>query len=398
VKTWLIDACERAVRTFAGALLAYFGAGTFSLLHANWAGALDVAGGAALASLLMSAVALYPVGAPGTASFTKAVVPAGTPQPASELYGRHADNTPEQPAVTDEPQRTIPEQVIPGKRLGRHVNHDPRSLSYLMPPGATPATAMWTRRVPVFDQGDLGSCTGNAAAGVLGTDPFYAKLPSGLVDDENEAVTLYGAATSLDSYPGSYPPDDTGSDGLSVAKACQKAGLISGYQHITSVAAAQTAIQSGPFIVGVNWYASMDTPDANGLVTVSGSIRGGHEFECHGYDAAADLWWFTNSWGPSWGKDGTFCMSSASFTRLLSEQGDATVFLPVTPSPAPQPPAPVPPGPAPIPVPPTPGPVTPPQPQPTGFPLAAYDAWHLHPRSETKMHAFLKACDAWLGQ
>jgi len=260
-----------------------------------------------------------------------------------EHYSR--TDTQEIPRVTDQPVHRIPEQVVPGKRLGRHVRHDPRSLSYLVPETTTPTTAMWTRRVPVFDQGDTGSCTGNAAAGVLGTDPFYSTLPAGLVDDEGEAVKLYSSATGIDDYPGTYPPDDTGSDGLSVAKACQKAGLISGYQHITSVAAAQTAIKSGPFIVGCNWYTSMDNPNSGGLVTVSGSIRGGHEFECHGYDAEYDRWWFTNSWGTSWGKDGTFCMSSASFARLLSEQGDATVFLPIAAPFPPEPPAPTPPSP-----------------------------------------------------
>lgn len=259
-------------------------------------------------------------------------------------------NLPEEP-VADDAVRRLPEQVISGRRLGRHVRHDPRSLSYLVPETATPTTAMWTRRVPVFDQGDLGSCTGNAAAGVLGTDPFYATLPAGLVDDEGEAVRLYSAATALDDYSGTYPPDDTGSDGLSVAKACQRAGLISGYTHITSVAAAQTAIKTGPFIVGTSWYSSMDEPEADGLVTVGGLVRGGHEYVCDGYDAENDLWWFTNSWGASWGKQGRFCMSSASFARLLAEQGDATVFLPAAAPFPPEPPAPTPdPDPQPAPV------------------------------------------------
>jgi hypothetical protein len=57
-------------------------------------------------------------------------------------------------------------------RLGRHVQHDPRSLRYAH--GVLPKTAIktvdWTRRAPIFDQGQLGSCTGNAAAGLLGTD------------------------------------------------------------------------------------------------------------------------------------------------------------------------------------------------------------------------------------
>jgi hypothetical protein len=40
-----------------------------------------------------------------------------------------------------------------------------------------PQTKVWTRRIPVLDQGDLGSCTGNAATGVLGSEPFYGTLP-----------------------------------------------------------------------------------------------------------------------------------------------------------------------------------------------------------------------------
>ena len=322
-------------------------------------------------------------------------------------YEPHRTDTQEIARMTAPTVQRIPEQIVPGKRLGRHLHHDPRSLSYLVPETTTPTTAMWTRRVPVFDQGDLGSCTGNAAAGVLGTSPFYETLPAGLVDDENEAVKLYSSATALDSYPGAYPPDDTGSDGLSVAKAAQKAGLISGYQHITSVAAAQTAIKTGPFIVGCNWYTSMDNPDANGLVKVSGTVRGGHEFECHGYDATADLWWFTNSWGTSYGKNGTFCMSSASFARLLSEQGDATVFTPVDAPfpPAPQPPAPPaptppePPAPVPTPVPtPTPPEPTPtPTPTPTGFPLTTWDEFAKHPYSRPKERAAIKAVNDWLG-
>ncbi|MFC4587824.1 hypothetical protein [Sphaerisporangium corydalis] len=31
----------------------------------------------------------------------------------------------------------------------------------------------WERALPILDQGDLGSCTGNAAAGALGTAPYW---------------------------------------------------------------------------------------------------------------------------------------------------------------------------------------------------------------------------------
>ena len=236
-------------------------------------------------------------------------------------------------------KRKIAEDVVPGKRLGRHIRHDPRSLRYLVEPKGTVVSARWERRTPVLDQGNLGSCTGNAACGVLGTDPFYGTLRDGQPLDEGEAVALYSEATAVDDYPGAYPPEDTGSDGLSVAKACQDAGLISGYRHITSLAAAQTAIQTGPFIVGSDWYSGMDDPNGSGVVQATGYLRGGHEYECIGYDASADLWELVNSWGTSFGIGGHFFYSSATFTRLLAHDGDATVFVPITsPAPTPTPP------------------------------------------------------------
>lgn len=267
-------------------------------------------------------------------------------------------------------RRHIPETQVAGKPLGRHVEHDSRSLAYQVHPDGTVANVKWARVIEVLDQGDVGSCTGNAATGHLGTQPEDATLvgliAAGLTLDEAEALKLYSAAEVIDG-DGPYPPNDNGSSGLSVAKAAKNAGLISGYKHMTSLAACQTAIQAGPFVVGVNWYTSMDSPDANGLVTVSGTVRGGHEFECIGYNDG--VWEFVNSWGTSFGVQGHFFMSDASLTRLLSEDGDATQFVPLS-APAPVPtPTPVPtPFPQPQPVP-TPDP-TPPTPVPGPDPLA----------------------------
>lgn len=234
----------------------------------------------------------------------------------------------------------LDEQVIEGKRLGRHVNHDPRSLNYQVKPLAALAQSVtWKRDIPVLDQGNLGSCTGNATVGVLGSEPYFATMPSSLTLNEDEAVSLYSLATRLDSYTGDYPPTDTGSDGLSVAKAAKTMGLISGYLHCTSIDAVITALQSGPVITGVNWYSGFDNPDSSGHVTLSGSVRGGHEFEIAGVDLQAKLFLAYNSWGPSWGLNGQFTFTFADYTRLLSEQGDATAFVPLTaPPPTPQPP------------------------------------------------------------
>lgn len=232
----------------------------------------------------------------------------------------------------------LPEIVVPGQRLGRLIHHDPRSLQYLVEPTGAAQTKIWERKTPILDQGNLGSCTGNATVGVLGSEPYYDTLPAGTDLTETEAVKVYSLATQLDEFPGTYPPDDSGSSGLGAAKAAQQLGLISGYQHITSVAAAQTAILSGPFIVGTNWLTGMDSPDKNGIVKATGTVRGGHEYECFGYDAAADMWHFANSWGTSWGDHGLFAYSSADFAALLGAQGDATTFVPITqPAPSPTP-------------------------------------------------------------
>lgn len=236
------------------------------------------------------------------------------------------------------------EGTWPG-RTGRHINHDSRSKSFRTPKATTQVSKKWARQTPTLNQGDLGSCTGNSSCGVLGTDPFFPtladKIKAGLKLDEPEAVNIYGLATQLDSYAGQYPPTDTGSDGLSAAKACQKLGFISGYTHALSMDDFINGMQNGPAISGTNWYTGMDSPDANGLVTVTGNVRGGHEFEADELDMENELVGFINSWG-TWGLNGTgkFYIKFSDFEKLLSQQGDATFFVPLdqpapTPTPAP---------------------------------------------------------------
>lgn len=243
--------------------------------------------------------------------------------------------------------RVVRIDELPGAgRLGRHVEHDARSLAYLVDEtGVTVLSKLWSRATGILDQGDLGSCTGNAAAGALGCDPFRSTLPATFHGDEPDARTLYSEATELDSISGTYPPDDTGSTGLAVAKACKNAGLISGYQHATSFDALAAALQAGPVIVGMNWYSSFDDPDDQGLVklTSPATVRGGHEVCVRGIDVEHELIHADNSWGSTWGYQGSFSFSFADCTRLLGEDGDCAAFVPLTsppPQPAPNPPPP----------------------------------------------------------
>lgn len=221
----------------------------------------------------------------------------------------------------------ITEHVVPGRRLGRHVHHDHRSLAYPVAvlPSSQIRSVQWRRRCDPFDQGELGSCTGNAMAGLLMTGPFYE---DGRDLTEKEAVSIYSDATKIDQFGGTFPPDDTGSSGLAVARVAHKRGLIRGYRHAFSIQAALAALQSGPVITGVPWYAGFDTPEGDqAVVSVSGDVRGGHEFVVDGIDVDAGLVFCTNSWGTEWGNRGRFAMTFATWKELLRQRGDVTVAL-----------------------------------------------------------------------
>src|SRR3954452_13089718 len=117
-----------------------------------------------------------------------------------------------------------------GMRLGRHLWLDARSLAHMIENRIEEMnhpthSVQWERALVILDQGKLGSCTGNAGTGALGTQPFYdavgrAVLPSPKDEMQAEgfAVKLYEDATVIDGYPGQYPPDDTGSSGLAICK------------------------------------------------------------------------------------------------------------------------------------------------------------------------------------
>lgn len=225
----------------------------------------------------------------------------------------------------------ISEIPIGGKRLGRHIEHDPRSRDYAYDERVTDyRTVLHHRYGDVFDQGDLGSCTGNACAGAINTVPIRDKAIETHSLKEVDAVDLYELATTLDDVPGQYPPDDTGSSGLAVAKAAQQKGYITDYQHAFSVDAALAALQIGPIIIGIAWYEGYDSPDATGLVQKTGQIRGGHEIEVKGFQLASDLidslLIAENSWGLSYGLSGIFNFTVGTFQQMMDEQGDTTIL------------------------------------------------------------------------
>lgn len=227
-------------------------------------------------------------------------------------------------------RKLIPEEEIPGMALGRHIEHDDASRSWdvdllreLWDVGLK--TVLHERHSPILDQGDLGSCTGNAMTGALACEPLIdGRDPSRY--DEAFAVELYSEATKIDRIPGQYPPTDTGSSGLAVAKAAKLRGEISAYHHAFTTAGFLRALMTTVCIIGIDWYEGFDVPDPeSGEVRIAGSVRGGHEVLVRGYDVATGMFDLDNSWGPSWGLAGSFRMSVQTWTQLRRQGADVTV-------------------------------------------------------------------------
>lgn len=231
---------------------------------------------------------------------------------------------------------TVKQIVIPethgreDRRLGRHVEHDPASLAYghaVLPRSAIKSVS-WTRRIPILNQGDVGSCTANASTGWVGTDTASRQglaNVQGRPVDEEWARDFYHLETELDGIPGVWPPDDTGSSGLAAGKTLRKLGLCSKYLHAFSLQALESALQSGPALLGLPWHADMMDADAKGNVEITGDVVGGHEICADGLDVEGQRVWISNSWGPKWGKDGKFCLTYDQLGELLDDSGDVTV-------------------------------------------------------------------------
>jgi len=221
-------------------------------------------------------------------------------------------------------------------RLGRHIELDPRSLGYRLQQSPSIKPAEHLSPIPILDQGNLGSCVGNAATRHLAA--IYGPDMSGILlhgrtltldpdTDERFAVELYHAATVKDGFPGVYPPNDTGSSGLGAMRALKEAHLISAYHWATSLRGFASMLQRGSCIIGMPWYEAFFNPDTHGFIDAdthwAGSgLAGGHEV----YVAALEAWddrdsrkvvfRLDNSWGTSWGAHGSFRMHGSTYIML----------------------------------------------------------------------------------
>ncbi len=196
---------------------------------------------------------------------------------------------------------------------------------------------------PVYDQGQLGSCTANAIAGAIQFDRLKQQLaqvfvPSRLFIYYNERATEH----TVDSDSGAQIRDGI----KSVAKLgdcpetewpytiarfktkpspeCYADALryrVVSYQRLTPVLSQlKGCLASGyPFVFGFTVYESFESPQVarTGHASLPGSSEraiGGHAVVGVGYQDAKQWFIVRNSWGSGWGLKGYFTLPYAYLT------------------------------------------------------------------------------------
>ena len=207
---------------------------------------------------------------------------------------------------------------------------------------------------PVYDQGQLGSCTGNGWAGAVEflqmKQGLTAFTPSRLFIYYNERVadndvnTDAGAAISdgahVVSTQGAPPETDWPYDIAAFAEKPPQRAFDDGLKHLTvqvqqvqqDLTSMKEVLADGlPIVIGFVVYQSFesDAVTNTGVVPMPGHHEkklGGHCVVVVGYDDSQSRFILRNSWGTGWGMQGYFTMPYAYLTnpRLSSDFWMAT--------------------------------------------------------------------------
>lgn len=187
----------------------------------------------------------------------------------------------------------------------------------LFPPTPAPSVdgPLWERGA-VLDQGNFGTCVGNAWAGWGNAAPIEDHF------GETDARAIYYEATCIGGAC-----DSTGQQGSTTrdgAKAMQKRGKLTAYAFATTTAEVEEWLDShGPVVIGIDWTNAMFSPDPDGTVHYTGPAVGGHEIVIVQDLRSQGKFRCRNSWAASWGLGGDFLLSKSDFAKLLAAGGDA---------------------------------------------------------------------------
>lgn len=250
----------------------------------------------------------------------------------------------------------------------RRDSLDPRDLLYLpQPAGPLPDVVDLTPHMPpIYDQGQLGSCTGNGIARCLEYQAIVqgepAVTPSRLFIYYNERVIEGTVASDAGAEirdgikavasQGAPPESLWLYDITKFADEPPPAAYTAGLQHEALTYRSvqldgpgmpiRSALAAGlPIVYGFNvpdyfengWGDPASTPLP--LPAANANFIGGHCNVLSGYDWTCKrfpvpVYCSENSWGPGWGDDGRFWLDSRWFTPSLQLTSDLWVVSRVT--------------------------------------------------------------------
>lgn len=198
---------------------------------------------------------------------------------------------------------------------------------------------------PVYDQGQLGSCTANAIAAAIEFDRKKKVVPSrlfvyynerqmeGTVDSDSGAQIRDGikSVATVGAPPERIWPYEINQFRVKpsdAAYAAAKADLVVLYQRlIQDIDTMRGCIAEGyPFVFGFTVYQSFESAAVAktgqlGMPKSNEKRIGGHAVLAVGYDDSKRTFLIRNSWGTDWGKKGYFTIpySYLTSTKLASD-------------------------------------------------------------------------------
>lgn len=203
-----------------------------------------------------------------------------------------------------------------------------------------PKVSLRERIPPVFDQGQLGSCTANALLGAFGfIHPGFIGSRLQVYYDERqmEGTVSFDAGAEirdgvkvlnqLGAAPESEWPYDIArftAPPPARIMADAAAHKVVSYSRLTTEDDMRQCLAAGfPFVIGFTVYESFESGKVanSGVVPLPDldeKVLGGHAVCVIGYDEhgpAGDCWEVRNSWGTGWGDHGNFWMPKAYFTH-----------------------------------------------------------------------------------
>lgn len=185
---------------------------------------------------------------------------------------------------------------------------------------------------PVYDQGQLGSCTGNAIAAVIQFDQqkqgnagftpsrlfiyYNERAIEGTVAQDSGAQVRDGikSVSTLGAPPETDWPYDISKYAVKPPPAAYSDAtqdLVSSYARVSQILPQmQGCLAAGyPFVLGFTVYESFESQEVadTGVVPMPASgeaVQGGHCVMAAGYDDTERTFIIRNSWGAGWGMKG----------------------------------------------------------------------------------------------